>query len=1154
MGAKASAPVSLNFVNNLGVPCSATGTTILPSTPLVTLTLFDVQTNPTQPPNWTPSFTIVSSNGINTYENVPNMLLSATSAIGVTIGVQQGDPTNASASFYVPAGFINWTPGPTFPTFTLEYPLGSAPKLATLTGTLRPDKGLFNLELTGFGIWAPTSQAPCATTSPGYANFIPLSIDNATANQVTTVSVTQTVPVTPQPVFSSTNQFTLQPPTPPYTYSFVVSPGSSAKFSWPPTANLMVQVGASAALPWTFAQISALSTTAPQPLLFNTAGISSASGLLTVETYPVNALAVQLRIADTNVVNVHANIRAYFVVDTKSPVTSSSYEGSSSNSSKCPADRPADSSSSPCNAGLDAHLYSSYKCDVPSTYTASGLQYPDFYVSVTQAQNGVATQTLPAKPTRYPFSAPFSTTDYGQCMYVASVSVTFAGSPSISALTVPFPLKQTSTPIPLNDASNKTWAVACVDDQLTIHVNEYVPVGKADGLLMDPFNVEAMMNVPVYATSPNKFTPGVPFQITTAPGTAPGDYASFIAQYSIGRTFTSFYINGLNANLYYLKSDGEYSVTNVLQTPPDWSNSNAEGGVCCSSLSDDENYPAVPVVPTVRTLNGYRESWAETADPFSTNSFFTFDVITNSGTPFLALRSLTTGYQGFLQMQIASVAGIGAYLTTDTSGCSNPASFMRWAFALSENSRTASDICLLVSGPVSGLTPYYSKNIYQVMSTSVFYYDQPESGNGVLNADFLLSLYLNGDGTGTAPVNPAVTVQRLWLPYGPLIAFRNNWQANGGDVSTAVCECTLTDYGNCTDAAGLNVNCNALRPLFPSYLNSAAEMFPFRSMFNLNVVNMGAVGPQSYSDGCNTQPTFASTCLTIVNNAPPGTCKNNVSTCTVADTVLGSTLSCVDTVDWATDISALTLFATNTCIAQFNSSDGYACAGIAGDPAKTCTGFTSSNFGDICSKICSDTNAKVNGGWLPNSTCDALKNNYCGEPSNFNSGDCSCINFQTSSYATSAVKPLLPYASSFQAFYSAFQQNVPIVLEFQDEFWPPCTASDHGLRLNSQVNGWTTAAANCFASLYDSHIDGKTLTWDAINDCVAKQSQSSSSGSSGNNGSNGSNGAGGGAGSSGGLPAWAIALIVVAGVVLIVGLAVLGVVLHRKKTSKTKMS
>ena len=1206
---------TLAFTNNLGVSCTQTGSRIVPSTPVVTIAQLEV-TSTKRTPNWKPAITTThAAVTVPQAAQLPQWFLNPTSALLVTVGTQIGDTTGDAITFYVPTGCANAQTG----NFTMTYPFSppgivpAVPPLATLQGNLHAN--FMSLVLTGFGPWAPTSDALCASTPSDYNGFVPVTITNSSATANLNIAVTQRVPTLIQPAFSAKNTFNTvftAPST--YAYSFLVPPNTSTNFSWPPSAQLQLVFGEATPLTWTFAQLQTLLNTSdppvpPAPLLFtNAAGIGVGSGVLTPTIYPAGALAVKLHMLDAVVVQVRSNIRAYFTQDTTSPLTGAPTSSGKTNTStttssgssvplNCTSSRAAGMSVS-CNAGslLPADKYSAYLCDVPTTYTSGGLKYPSFSVSVVQSvrQDGsVTAYTVPTKgPIQAPYVQSFSVPDYGQCTYVVKVVVTLDGVHT-AAQSAAFQLGTTG-PLNVVDGTGRIWALVCLDANYAIHVTEYVPVG-TDGMVMDPFNVDTLLRFPIYANMPEaNLTPGVPFSINMCSSAVPATSATFITQYSSATRFAALDNPAGNINKYPFANFGS---TTLLPIPQD------AGGYCQTcGFGGDTN------IRTVRTPNGSRGAYLSVVDPHSTNSLFTFDVKTDGAGEFLALRSLKYGYQGFAASGIASVGHWGAYMCTDTGYCKGQSALFKWTVALSENARSTGDVCLLVSGVVdcgpalsadnsgysgpvrtgvainnptfplqydvrpvfvnnSGVScSYFQRPIFQVVSTHVFAYDTQSKGGNAYFFDFLLSLYLSGayatasnpdntDDTPTTtylppPAAPAVTVFRLWLPYGPLIAYRNNWQA-GVDVSASQCINVVYDFpsdGN---------TCGSTRPFTQSfdYGNTKPELFPFRSMFNLNVESLAGFGVQTWSDGCSAMVSYAPTCFTPITGAPPGTCKSGLSTCVMADTVLGSEYACPPAEPWTADDDALQAFVTGTCLALLDdtssSGGGIVCTGIAGQASSTCTGFTSSTYGSLCGAICSDTAAE-SGHYLGNDTCDNLKSAFCqNHPS---APDCACMLYLDSSYATDAVVPPMTAPSTFQQYFSEFQQRNPITLENPDTFWPPCTAAKHALRLNSQVKDWPDVAANCFASLYDSHIGaGASLTWDAINSCAAQEVSSSGSSASARKpkpvpSSGGRSSSGHGTMTTNGLSTGAIAGIVAGSIALVILVVV--VVLVRRKRGK----
>ena len=1158
----------LYFANNLGIGCSSTGTVFAPSTPQVSLTFLDVAPSSGTQPNWSPDITPICSLAIaGTMAPEPSFALAPTATIQVSVPSSSWDPSGASIDFFVPPGAYTVLGA----TFTMTYPFNPTSKtpapLAVLTGTVVAD-GL-QLTLTGYQQWSPLPQTSpaCKTTSADYQNFIPVTFQNACSASTFYVTVTQSADPSQLPVFADGYAITnITKSNGTYAYQFGVPKDSPFNFAFPQGATvdmgLVIAGKSSAIITWSYADVQALYTpgTLPLPLVFNnTSGSAVAAGILNIEPSLPNMFFLSVTLRDAVPVNVVSNIRAYYTGT--SALRNSQTTSSNSSSITCSANRPVPITTGPCDPGLNTDMYSAYECDIPTNFLYSGLKYPKFAVSVAQISDGMST-TVPSIPSDVPFVATFPTPDYTQGMYVVSVTVTIDGNIAAIASTAQFPLQSTASPLLLTDASGKVWAQACVDASLTINVNEYVLVGKYDNLPMDPFNVDAMMNSPIYASDPGvNFTPGVAFTINTVEELIDTTFGEFMQKYCSGSVFATFQKPDNVNHLFQVGQDCTFATCEVGTSDDEfpWANIKPVPQLRCHPKLPDNPGVTTLTLPTTRTLNGSRAGWANEDDPLNLNSYFTFDVKTDeNNTPFLALRSLKFGYQGFAEALIGSVGSVGAYMVPDASACAGTTPYVRWAVALSQDATSIGDVCLLAAGPVAcndttfqvyppstnTCAAYFAHNIYQVVSTQVFY-EWAVGAN--YDADLLLSLYMNGPAQLPAPAEPAVTVYRLWLPFGPLIAFRNNWVAgtlsvSSGDASAAVCQ----SYEPASDFQ-------------PDVVNSSAKMFPFRSTFNLSVVTLAGVGLQSFSNGCDMAPSYASTCLTTVTNAPPGTCRNNLSSCVVADTALGYTYTC-DMIGgqpwWIVDESALTSFVNDTCIAVLKESEGYTCAGIANEPQLVCTGFTSSNFGDTCNKACGDFDEKL-GPWLHNSDCDAVKNGFCGAQSslkpNSMSADCSCINFNFSSYATSAVVPPMLGPSTFKEFIAAYQGTNPILLEFQDTVWPPCTAGKHALRLNAQVQDWPPVAVNCFTDLYNSAINNSTLNWDSINDCVGKYA-ASSSGSSGSSHrhhhhTTGSNGGSNGDGSTG-LPTYAIALIAVGAALVIAAVIAMIVVIPRQRRKR----
>ena len=544
----------LYFANNLGIGCSSTGTVFAPSTPQVSLTFLDVAPGTGTQPNWTPDITPICSVAIaGTMATGPSFALTPTATIQVSVPSSSWDPSGASIDFFVPPGAYT-VPGATF---TMTYPFNpnTPAPLAVLTGTVVAD-GL-QLTLTGYQQWSPLPQTSpaCKTTSADYQNFIPVTFQNACSASTFYVTVTQSANPSQLPVFADGYGFTnITNSNGTYAYQFSVPVSSPFNFAFSQGATINMSLGiagnTSANVTWTYADVQALYTpgTLPPSVVFNSTGGSTvAAGVLDFEPSLPNMFFLSVTLRDAVPVNVVSNIRAYFSGTTSlrnSQTTSSEFS-----SLTCSSNRPVPNTTGPCDTGLNTDLYSAYECDIPMKYVSAGLQYPKFAVSVAQISDGMST-TVPSSPSNVPFVATFTTPDYTQGTYVVNVTVTIGDNVLAVASTAPFALQPTTTSILVTDPSGKVWAQACVDSLLTIYVNEYVMVGKYDNLPMDPFNVDAMMNSPIYASNPgSNFTPYVVFTINTATGISLGKSA-WVETYSPSATFASFDYTG-DINLYY---------------------------------------------------------------------------------------------------------------------------------------------------------------------------------------------------------------------------------------------------------------------------------------------------------------------------------------------------------------------------------------------------------------------------------------------------------------------------------------------------------------------------------------------------------------------------------------------------------------------------
>jgi len=283
-----------------------------------------------------------------------------------------------------------------------------------------------------------------------------------------------------------------------------------------------------------------------------------------------------------------------------------------------------------------------------------------------------------------------------------------------------------------------------------------------------------------------------------------------------------------------------------------------------------------------------------------------------------------------------------------------------------------------------------------------------------------------------------VVVGRTWLPYGPFLA----------SLGTPYEYFAPTQIGTaglvCTPPRAVNVAPSSWSP----YLS-------------VNFALTAGVVAAPWTGDC-----FG---VTDVPGACTTTAGTSIATaCPIAKTAPGQ-IACVNMV---TNAAAAEAYLQQACVRDIPEGD--ACRTVAGVPLSTCIGFMGVGYEDACAAAVSYAATPAVG--------DAAKTGFCAVPVNRNRPECSCINWQESSFVPAGTGGLTGLA--YEAAYAA-KWGVPPT--FQDCLLPSCALPDAALLTTAHSNTCPAGIVECMAGVFEGSggaIIDSSLSLNLANHCV----------------------------------------------------------------------